>query len=146
MRREKSKVYPLLVWAVSALAVLVIASCNDRFHIPDGKPYMKYEVTGTVMNAYYIPLEGIQVQGNPKYGDFVTKTDSYGKFTLKGQAWPADSIKIIVSDIDEEEHGGKYGTVTFIVTLVKSEEKDADPWCEGHYYGPGVEVYLPKVK
>lgn len=109
-----------------------------------GTPYATFTVSGKVTDAAQNPVPGIVVTAVDKSASGQTASD--GSFYLTGRSdYDFEHVQIAFSDIDGEENGGQFGTVTQEVLLTKTGEPDKDDssWYSGEYSG-SVDVTLEK--
>lgn len=96
--------FNLLIGALAGL----LAGCSTGRHALSNKimamygiPMASYDVSGTVRDERRKPIEGAQVvikgYKNLPIGDTL-RTDAKGRYALQTQAWPCDTVNIVVSD------------------------------------------------
>ena len=117
-----------------------------------GMPHADYKVIGSVKDEDGNPIPGIQVlaslwqmDGYDEMVDYPIGTnlsDASGDYTIIGQEWPSQGVKVVFKDIDGENNGGEFqdGEATSTWTQVKEPD---NRWFEGGFEAK-VDVTLKK--
>lgn len=152
MKKIRSFWTRLCAWAIGALGMgAALSSCEEIEDIFGGglcmygTPTMDYEISGKVVDAKSgKAIEGIQVSRPWEYNDGAVTTDSDGKFTVKGQDFPNDTLHIKATDIDGSANGS-YAETKVVVDL-KQVEKGDGAWYDGKFENKGkVEIKMEKA-
>jgi putative lipoprotein (rSAM/lipoprotein system) len=142
-------------WHVGTFTVGFAANLFDRLKdMPAeyGMPHADYKVIGNVKDEDGNPIPGIQVlaslwqmDGYDEMVDYPIGTnlsDASGDYTIIGQEWPSQGVKVVFKDIDGENNGGEFqdGEATASWTQVKEPD---NRWFEGGFEAK-VDVTLKK--
>ena len=107
-------IYFMKKFVFAFLSALLMISCNnDSEQDWGGMEYMKFEISGRVLDGESNPIKGILVS---VYGSSV-KTGSDGKYKLEGQGGTQTSLVVSFTDVDGVENGGLFYAVTQNVKL-----------------------------
>jgi len=145
LKKMRTKVRNLLnAIAGTILAMLGFSSssCEKIVDAPDeyGTPSADYKVLGTVTDTDGKPVKGIQVaiELKDKESSEVASlkdtvyTDASGIYESSRNDWPGMiSATVAFNDVDGEENGGKFGSVT--VTSELKQTKEGGHWYKGAY-------------
>ena len=152
MRKIRSFWARFCQWALGLLGIgAALSSCNKIEDIVGGNlcmygtPTMDYEIKGKVVDAMSgKAIKGIKIDRPYSYGDApINTTDSDGKFTITGSAFPRDTLHLIATDIDGSDNGS-YSDEKVVVSLKKVGKGD-NSWYSGKYAAKDVKIKLKKV-
>lgn len=135
----------------SLLTILGFSACGDENGAEEyGVPTAKFMVTGTVTDETGNPVKGIEVtvkekNGNSYYditsdGKPHATTDEKGQYTTQTlstiglSSQSAESIAVIMNDVDGDDNGGKFKTDTLKADELSIEKvEEGSGWITGTY-------------
>lgn len=132
--KSENPVCRLLFMAMPLLLGLSVCGCSDQSYVRheniSGYSMLTYQVEGTVTDESCVPIAGIKVfvsDSHTKMGkiDAIAYTDEEGRFVspVVSTYFITDQT-ITFEDIDEEENGGLFRSVTVKVVDLKKSESD----------------------
>ena len=115
-----------IISACASLLLLSSVSCNKADDGENDLMYMWFEVSGCVVDAAGVPIQGITVMAESAES---VQTDRNGQFTVNGGGVPAETTA--VKFVDTDKTGKQYVSQTVMVSLVKY--KEGHGWNNGYY-------------
>lgn len=110
-----------------AIMTAVSAGCSKPDDTSEDLMFMRFTVSGKVVNESGEPIPGISVVAESAD---VVHTDANGRFTVEGGGLPAETTAIRFMDTDKEANG-RYMARAATVGLEKY--KDGQGWVVGYY-------------
>ena len=115
-----------VIVACASLLLVSFVSCNKADDGANDLMYMWFEVSGCVVDAAGVPIQGITVMAESAEP---VQTDKDGRFTVNGGGAPAETAA--VKFLDADKTGKQYVSQTVMVSLVKY--KEGHGWNNGYF-------------
>ena len=119
MREVVVKISGWLLCLIGFGGVAACSSENIEYGAPEyGSPYSSYEIKGKVTDEEGVPVKGIKVTCDILYeGEAYTGED--GRYSLSGEGFPVDPVRVTFNDVDGEQNGGSFAEKTVEAEPVK---------------------------
>ncbi|MDR3194018.1 MAG: radical SAM-associated putative lipoprotein [Tannerella sp.] len=124
-------------WALAGiLSALGFPSCDREYRVEYGTPYATYHFRGKIVNEAGEPVPDIKIEAGasnhePKGNPGLSRAT--GEYAVSLQSFPADNIRLYVSDIDGDANGS-FQNDTVGVNILPGDykkEKGSGTWDDG---------------
>lgn len=147
-------------WALPLLGVTAAASCEivapamygpppsgyEDYPVMYGTPTVEFSVKGKVVDSEGNPIPGIEVsQGADSYMGYKVYTAEDGTFDYSSEdiGFEMESISLTFTDLDGEENGGDFETLTKDIPVEQTDPGDGI-WDNGDYAAEDIEIVMNK--